>query len=145
MLAILTASLRYRYCYYLFCVQAALTSLGATVSVDEASAKVKGRVMTGRGEISISLVVYRMSDELHMVEVSHTCHMSALLPASPPPRCAHYCLAPVTVTVACRCTVAVATSWNTMLSTQRHASCWLTSSFANKHPDPAVASAVDAA
>ncbi len=52
---------------------AALQSLGATTNVDEDAAKVKGRVVTGRGEISITVVVYRMSDELHLVEVRCCC------------------------------------------------------------------------
>ncbi len=51
-------------------VSASLTSLGATsVNVDDRGYKVKGKVMTGRGEISVVAVVYRMSDELHLVEV----------------------------------------------------------------------------
>lgn len=50
-------------------ITSALTSLGASVTVDDKSYKVKGKVMTGRGEISVVAVVYRMSEEMHLVEV----------------------------------------------------------------------------
>jgi hypothetical protein len=51
-------------------LSAALTALGATaVTVDDKTYKVKGKVMTGRGEISVVAVVYRMSDAMQLVEV----------------------------------------------------------------------------
>jgi len=51
-------------------ISSALSSLGATsVTVDDRTYKVKGKVMTGRGEISVVAIVYRMSDELHLVEI----------------------------------------------------------------------------
>ena len=39
------------------------------MTVDDAGFKVKGRVMTGRGEVGVVGVVYRMSEAMHLVEV----------------------------------------------------------------------------
>jgi serine/threonine protein kinase len=50
-------------------IMGSLQSMGAAVSVDEASYKLKGRVVTGKGEIAIVVVIYRVSDSLHLVEV----------------------------------------------------------------------------
>lgn len=49
--------------------QEALTSLGAEASIDTKTYKVRARIQTSRGEISLNVLVYRMNDELHLVEV----------------------------------------------------------------------------
>lgn len=49
-------------------LQSTLAALGAEVKVDEKGYKIKGKVMSSRGEISIVVVVYRMADSLHMIE-----------------------------------------------------------------------------
>jgi len=47
-----------------------LTKLGVTSSVDEGGFSLKGRIVTGRGEISLVCDVYRMGDgALHLVEM----------------------------------------------------------------------------
>ena len=49
---------------------AALAGLGAATTVDEASHKVLGKIMTGRGEISLVCDIYRMGDgAMHLVEI----------------------------------------------------------------------------
>ena len=49
---------------------AALSALKATVTVDEASCKVLGKVVTGRGEISLVCDIYRMGDgAMHLAEI----------------------------------------------------------------------------
>lgn len=50
-------------------VTAALSALGAEAKVDERAYKIKGRMVTGRGEITIVIQLYKMSDAMHMVEV----------------------------------------------------------------------------
>lgn len=47
----------------------ALTSLGVDATTDSKAYKVRGRIQTSRGEISLNVLVYRMNDELHLVEV----------------------------------------------------------------------------
>jgi hypothetical protein len=49
-------------------LQSTLAALGAEVKVDEKGYKIKGKVMTSRGEISIVVVVYRMADSVHLIE-----------------------------------------------------------------------------
>lgn len=48
---------------------AELTKLGAEATGDEKANKVKARIQTPRGEISMSVYVYSMSEELRLVEV----------------------------------------------------------------------------
>jgi len=52
-------------------VATALSTLGAgtEVTVDEASFKVKGKVTTGRGVISMTVQVFGITDALHLVEM----------------------------------------------------------------------------
>ncbi|RYG51605.1 hypothetical protein EON67_03015 [archaeon] len=47
----------------------ALASMGAEVTVDERSYKVKGKTSTGRGSISIVVQVYALSESIHLVEM----------------------------------------------------------------------------
>lgn len=47
----------------------ALKSLGVDATTDDKAYKVRGRIQTSRGEISLNVLVYRMNDELHLVEV----------------------------------------------------------------------------
>lgn len=46
-----------------------LRKMGAAVNVDEVSGKLKGKLGTPKGEISVVAVIYRMSESLHLVEV----------------------------------------------------------------------------
>jgi hypothetical protein len=50
-------------------IATALSSLGAEVTVDEAAFKVKGKVTTARGVISMTAQVYGVTESLQMVEL----------------------------------------------------------------------------
>jgi hypothetical protein len=50
-------------------IESSLRKMGAGVNVDGVSGKLKGKLATPKGEISVVAVVYRMSEALHMVEV----------------------------------------------------------------------------
>lgn len=49
-----------------------MKGLGAAVTQEESKFKVKGRVLTGKGEITLTAVVYRMSEQppLHLLEIT---------------------------------------------------------------------------
>ena len=50
-------------------VATALSSLGAEVTMDEASFKVKGKFTSARGVISLTVQIYGVTDSLQLVEM----------------------------------------------------------------------------
>jgi hypothetical protein len=53
-------------------ISAGMTALGVTAVADNVMWKVKGRVVAGKGEISLSALLYRVSEQppLHLVEIT---------------------------------------------------------------------------
>jgi serine/threonine protein kinase len=49
---------------------AAMTAMGASVSSEEGSFKVKGKLATSKGEIVLAAIIYSVTEELFLVEIS---------------------------------------------------------------------------
>jgi len=50
-------------------ISAALSSMGAEVTVDDKSYKIKGKLMSARGQVSVVVQVFAISEALHLVEL----------------------------------------------------------------------------